>query len=279
MLPEANLFLQNSWLADELIRNFTIYTVNSLMMEQWSHEVLGALRHWPAEKPIRLLFDLSHPNVSMSYFVLSRRDLFNLGITEQGQAEVLRFLEHHPERHIKLAVVLSNTMLGTLTKYVTTRIPREHFHAKIFFNLEAAQTWLLATYDKPEVNTIVTSKELLSGLELMENEDLDVYGERNQLRLLVNGSLEVVPISEAQPVILGRHPEATLDLRSYGELARNVSRFHAQISLVNGRLSILDLNSRNGTLVSGRHLEAGKAHFIRRDDVITIGGIGISVVF
>jgi hypothetical protein len=279
MLPEANLYLQNRWIADEQIRSFTVYTINSQMMEQWSYEVLAVLRHWPAEKPIRILFDLSHPNVSMSYFVLSGRELFNLGITPQGQAEVLRYLENHPQRHIKLAVVLSNTMLGTLSKYVTTLFREEHFNAKIYFDLAVAQTWLLTTYEKPESPTIITSKEELVGLDLMESDDLDIYGERTHLRLLVNGSLEVLPISDAKPVILGRHPEASLDLRSYGEHARNVSRFHAQISLVNGRLSIIDLNSRNGTLVSGRQLESGKAHFIRRDDVITIGGIGISVVF
>jgi hypothetical protein len=279
MLPEANLFLQNAWIADEQIRGFTIYSMNSQMMEEWSYEVLAALRHWPIEKPIRILFDLTHPNVSMSYFVLSKREVFNIGITEKGQNEVQRFIEAHPNRPIKLAVVLSNTMLGTLSKYVPRRYSEESFDAKIFFSIESAQTWLLATYEAPEVSTLSTPEESLAGLELLDNDDLELYGERNQLRLLVNGSLEVLPISEAAPVILGRHPEATLDLRTYGQLARNVSRFHAQISLVNGRLSILDLNSRNGTLVSGRQLESGKAHFIRRDDVITIGNIGISVVF
>jgi hypothetical protein len=280
MLPEANLFLQNSWIADEQIRRFTIFGMNSQMMEEWSHEVLAALRHWPVEKPIRILFDLTQPNVSMSYFVLTKREVFKFGITEQGHAEVQRFIEAHPNRQIKLGVVLSNTMLGTLSKYVPRRYSEESFNAKIFFNLESAQNWLLATFDAPEVSTIATPDEQIPGLEeLVDNDEQDLYGNRLQLRLLVNGSLEVVPISEAAPVILGRHPDATLDLRSYGQLARNVSRFHAQISLVNGRLSILDLNSRNGTLLSGRQLESGKAHFIRRDDVITIGNIGISVVF
>lgn len=279
MLPEANLFLQNAWIANEQIRSFTIFSMNSQMMDEWSYEVLAALRHWPIEKPIRILFDLTHPNVSMSYFVLSKREVFNIGVTDKGQSEVQRFIEAHPNRPIKLAVVLSNTMLGTLSKYVPRRYSEDSFNAKIFFNLGSAQTWLLATYEEPEISTLSTPEELLPGLEMLENDDLELYGERNQLRLLVNGSLEVLPISEASPVILGRHPDATLDLRTYGQLARNVSRFHAQISLVNGRLSILDLSSRNGTLVSGRQLESGKAHFIRRDDVITIGNIGISVVF
>jgi pSer/pThr/pTyr-binding forkhead associated (FHA) protein len=279
MQPEANLFLQNQWIADEQIRNFTIYTVNGQMMEQWSLEVLKMLRHWPAERPIRFLFNLTHPNVSMSYFVLSGRELFNVGVTDKGRAEVLRFLQNKPERPIKLALVLSNTMLGTLSKYVPSRPSDERLSSKIFFDSESAQTWLLTTYQTAEVNTIITSQEVIDALELLENDDPDIYGERNQLRMMVNGSLEVVEISEAHPAILGRHPEAELDLRSYGELARNVSRFHAQISLVNGRLSIIDLNSRNGTKVSGRALEAGKPHFLRRDDVITVGGITISVVF
>jgi pSer/pThr/pTyr-binding forkhead associated (FHA) protein len=279
MQPEANLFLQTQWIADEQIRNFTVYTVNGQMMEQWSLEVLKDLRHWPVERPIRFLFNLTHPNVSMSYFVLTGRELFNVGVTDKGRAEVLRFLQNNPERPIKLALVLSNTMLGTLSKYVPSRPNDERLSSKIFFDSESAQTWLLTTYQTAEVNTIITSQDVIDALELLQNDDPDIYGERNQLRMMVNGSLEVVEISEAHPVILGRHPEAEIDLRSYGELARNVSRFHAQISLVNGRLSIIDLNSRNGTKVSSRALEAGKPHFLRRDDVITVGGITISVVF
>lgn len=279
MLPEANLYFQTAWLADEQIHAYTIFNLNAAMMEQWSYDILAALRHWPTDKPIRILFDLSHPNVSMSYFVLLRRELFNLGISEAGQAEVNRFLVNHPNRPIKLAVLLSGTMLGTLSKYVPTRHKATNFSAKVFFNPNSAQTWLLASYDTPEVSTIATPEEKLLGAVFIDGEDPDIYGNRDQLRLLVNGGLEVVPISEAKPVILGRHPDVTLDLRSYGELARKVSRFHAQISLANGRLSIIDLNSLNGTQVSGRLLEAGKAHFIRRDDVITIGSIAISVVF
>src|SRR5688572_31451750 len=140
MLPEANLFLQNAWIANEAIRCFTIFSMNSQMMDEWSYEVLAALRHWPIEKPIRILFDLTHPNVSMSYFVLSKREVFNLGITEQGQNEIQRFIEAHPNRPIKLGVVLSTTMLGTLSKYVPRRYSEESFNAKIFFNLESAQT-------------------------------------------------------------------------------------------------------------------------------------------
>lgn len=279
MLPEANLFLQTAWIAEEQIRSYTIFSINNQMMEQWAFEVLAILRHWPAEKPIRLLYDLSHPNVSMSYFVLSRRDLFKLGVTETGQAEAERFLARHPDRQIKLAVVLSNTMLGTLSKYVPNADKEDNFQAKVFFKPELAHKWLLASYDAPEVSTMATLEEALLSLEPFDVDDLDIYGDRNYLRLLVNGSLEIVPISETAPVIIGRHSDATLDLRSYGEDARNVSRSHAQISLVNGRLSILDLNSRNGTLVSGRQIEAGKVHFIRRDETINVGNISISIIF
>lgn len=279
MLPESNLYLQSTWLADEQIRVYTIFNLNATMMEQWSLDILAALRHWPEEKPIRILFDLSHPNVSMSYFVLLRRELFNLGITEQGQAEANRFLSNHANRPIKLGVLLSGTMLGTLSKYVPSRHKDSNFSAKIFFTLENAQTWLLANYEAPEVNTLATQEENFLETVAMDNDDPDIWGNREQLRLMVNGSLEVVPISEAKPVILGRHPDVSLDLRSYGELARKVSRFHAQISLANGRLSIIDLGSLNGTLVSGRLLEKGKTHFIRRDDVIKIGNMEISIVF
>jgi pSer/pThr/pTyr-binding forkhead associated (FHA) protein len=125
----------------------------------------------------------------------------------------------------------------------------------------------------------VSTHQLMDVLEEFGELDPDIYGNRQQLRMIVMGSLEVVSIAENRPVIIGRGENADLDVRSYGHIARSVSRRHAQISLADGRLSIIDLGSRNGTTVSGRKLEVGKAAFIHRDDVIKVGHITMSVVF
>lgn len=279
-MAHANLHLQSAWKKDEKILHYTIYSLNSEMMQQWSEDVLTAIRHWDMASQPRILFDLSYPNVGMSYFVMSQREIFNAGVTRNGKDYFLKFLENNPEINIKLAVLLSNTMLGALSKYVPTNYGKENFNGRIFFERDAAEDWLLVEPGEEVFNTnSITSETLLRVIQQLESHKEDIYGDRDFLRIFVRDSLEVVSINQGRPIIVGRTNQADLDLGVFGEIARSVSRRHAQISLSNGRLSIIDLKSRNGTYVSGRKIEAGKAVFLSRDDVIRVGNIEFSIIF
>jgi hypothetical protein len=279
-MSASNLYLQSEWLAAKQILCYTVFTVNKAMMAYWGEQVIQALREKSDSDTIRLLFDLSHPNVSMSYFVLTNRKLLNVGITEQGQQQFMDILAKNPQCEFKLAVLLSNTMLGALGKHTPEKYQQSNFLGKIFFNAAGAEQWLIAEKSGDDVKTgIIPTQDLDEALIVLAEYDLDIYGNRGQLRLLIMGSVEVVSISEDTPVTIGRGEQVDLNLRSYGHIARSVSRIHAQITLTDGRLSIIDLNSRNGTMLSGRQLEANKPAFIRRDDVIKVGLLEISVVF
>ncbi len=279
-LVRPNLHLKSDWTLDETILRYMIYSANTEMMQQWQESVLSNLRNWTAESTPRILFDLSYPNVSMSYFVLSHRELFNMGITTEGKKDFLAFLDQQPDREIKLAVVLSNTMLGALSNYIPTDYGRLNLTPRIFFRRETAEQWLgfEAGVDSFNTNSI-TSETLLKVMQELDGNHQDVYGDRDYLRILVNESLEMIPINDGQPIIVGRTTKVDFDLSGFGDLARSISRRHAQISLSNGRLSIIDLNSRNGTYVSDQQIPQGKAVFIRRDDVIRVGGIKFSIMF
>lgn len=279
-MVHSNLHLQSDWKNDDKILQYTIYSLNSEMMQQWSEDILTAIRHWDMSSQPRILFDLSYPNIGMSYFVMSQREIFNVGITRNGKDYFLKFLESNPKTHIKLAVVLSNTMLGALSKYVPSNYEKDNFRGKIFFERDAAEDWLMVERGEEAFNTnSITSETLLRVIQELESSKEDVYGDRDFLRVLVKGSLEVIPIIQGRPIIVGRTSEADFDLGIFGEIARSVSRRHAQISLSNGRLSIIDLDSRNGTHISGRKVMAGQAVFINRDDVIRIGNIEFSIMF
>lgn len=275
-----NLHLQSDWVQNNQILKYAIYSVNRGMMQEWSENVLTSLRHWDKETPPKIIFDLTYPNVSMSYFVLSRRELFNMGITTSGKQQFLTYLKNHPQVNIQLAVILSSTMLGTLNNYVPIHYDYDNFTAKIFFNATAAQQWLMVLPGEEAFNTgTITSETLYKTIETLEVDQNDVYGNRDHLRILVNGTLEIIPITDARPIIVGRTSRADLDLSMFGQVARNVSRQHAQISLTNGRLTIIDLDSRNGTYIGKRKLEAGKPVFIRKDDVIRLGSLEMSIIF
>ena len=66
------------------------------------------------------------------------------------------------------------------------------------------------------------------------------------------------------PITIGRAPSATLTIPD-----ARVSRLHARIYLDDGALSIRDLDSRNGTLVNARPIDAPVP--LRDGDEIDIG--------
>lgn len=279
-MVHPNLYLQSDWTKDKTTLCYTPHRVNQDIMKQWSDDVLTVLRHREDDSPPRFLFDLTQANVSMSYYVMCHRELFNLGVTTEGREYFLKYLDTYPDIHVKLAVVLSNTMLAALSTRLPSDYDRLNFTARIFFKREAAEQWVKVEPAKEASNTHrIGSNTLLRAIHALDFDEQDIYGDREYLQIMVNGSPEDIPIVEGRPIIVGRTARANLDLSDFGDLARSVSRRHAQISLSNGRLSIIDLESRNGTFISGRKVEPGVAIFIRRDDVIKVGNIEFTIRF
>lgn len=66
------------------------------------------------------------------------------------------------------------------------------------------------------------------------------------------------------PITIGRAPTATLVVPD-----AQVSRMHARIDLSDGVLSLLDLGSRNGTLLNARPIDGAAA--LETGDEIDIG--------
>lgn len=66
------------------------------------------------------------------------------------------------------------------------------------------------------------------------------------------------------PLVIGRAPSATLVIPD-----AQVSRLHARIDFIDDMLAIRDLNSRNGTLVNARPIDAPVE--LRDGDEIDIG--------
>lgn len=77
-----------------------------------------------------------------------------------------------------------------------------------------------------------------------------------------------VPIEDG--LTLGRHPDCWLQLS-----ADLVSRVHAEIGIVEGRLTVQDRGSRNGTFVNGQKIE-GRVE-LRDGDELRIGRENITV--
>jgi hypothetical protein len=69
-----------------------------------------------------------------------------------------------------------------------------------------------------------------------------------------------------------------LDLSHFGGRERGVSRLHALIEC-NDRVTIVDMNSANGTYINGNQMEPHQAWVLRSGDEIFFGRLRVSVYF
>ncbi len=70
-----------------------------------------------------------------------------------------------------------------------------------------------------------------------------------------------------------------LDLNPYHAFSLGVSRQHARINHDEGKYSVEDLNSSNGTLLNGNRLETGRAYPLRSGDYLQLGELLIYLYF
>ena len=94
-------------------------------------------------------------------------------------------------------------------------------------------------------------------------------GEEVRRLSALNGSDEDIVISYF-PFVIGKHK----DLADYVLLKDTVSRFHIRLDENNGRYTVTDLNSTNGTRVRGRLLEANETTQLDPGDQIFIADCG-----
>jgi pSer/pThr/pTyr-binding forkhead associated (FHA) protein len=78
-------------------------------------------------------------------------------------------------------------------------------------------------------------------------------------------------VSEGQPIL----PD--LDLAPYDAFALGVSRIHAALRIINGRLLVVDLGSVNGTRINGQKLVSKVEYPVSKGDIIALGKLRIQV--
>ena len=101
------------------------------------------------------------------------------------------------------------------------------------------------------------------------------------LHLLDTG--EVMPLGERNEFTLGRASSGQpvlpdVDLAPYQAYTHGVSRLHAVIKRRVHDISLMDLESANGTFVNGKRLETNEEHTLANGDVVALGGLKIQVL-
>jgi adenylate cyclase len=95
------------------------------------------------------------------------------------------------------------------------------------------------------------------------------------LQLIMNPGLPdelAFPLREGSTLI-GRDPENPVSI-----LHKSLSRKHARIDFVNGKVTLVDLHSKNGTAVRGTRLAEGGSRELKPGDTFTCGAVDFKLV-
>jgi hypothetical protein len=101
------------------------------------------------------------------------------------------------------------------------------------------------------------------------------------LRVLLTG--DIVSLIGRDNYTLGRSVDGQaivpdVDLRNYDAYDQGVSRIHSEIRLLSDGVYMVDLDSANGTLVSGKRLEPQSPEPVHHGDVVQLGRLRLQLI-
>ena len=126
------------------------------------------------------------------------------------------------------------------------------------------------------------SESVLTDVRVQGSAD---FGEKDYLRLEVEGSPEPIVIKPASETVFGRRDPATgampdVDMTPFAGYRMGVSRRHAAIRFGDGQsLNLWDLGSSNGTYLNGERLSAHRPYRLHDGDEVRLGQMMIRLHF
>ena len=110
------------------------------------------------------------------------------------------------------------------------------------------------------------------------------FEERNQVIIHIRDAVEPITVVPGTEVLIGRRDTASgvapdLDLTPHEALSKGVSRIHAALRRGDDVLSIVDLDSANGTYLNGQRLAAHQPRLLRDGDKIRLGKLVMHIYF
>ncbi|MCU0499739.1 MAG: FHA domain-containing protein [Anaerolineae bacterium] len=104
-----------------------------------------------------------------------------------------------------------------------------------------------------------------------------------EIVLIIRGVVERIPLEDGFSVLLGRsEPEEKfrpdIDLGIYGAFERGISRRHARLFMENDTLYVVDLDSTNGTYLSGTRIPPHTPTPLALHDDLQLGTLHIKII-
>jgi hypothetical protein len=133
------------WYASPPILIYTVTEISSAKLDTWSKDVVEQVELWAEQHtdPCCILYDLSSSGVSMPYLVLTKQQIYQVGIIESGSAAIEKLLERYPHLRIRFVVLISKNTSGAVTrKHGVSANYEERCNYHVFFQRDAALEWL-----------------------------------------------------------------------------------------------------------------------------------------
>ncbi|MEO8391848.1 MAG: hypothetical protein ABI700_02545 [Chloroflexota bacterium] len=150
--------LTREWIYNERVVSYTLFSPQKSALLAWSESVLNTLEIWPREKPYLAIHDISQSGIGLFYCAAVKNDIFNIGVIPEAHKRVNEILVNAAEWQMSLALVVSGSLSGQLSKLLFNgHSEKQHFHSKAFFFSDMAQSWLVnSTISAPvsRVNSI-----------------------------------------------------------------------------------------------------------------------------
>ena len=110
------------------------------------------------------------------------------------------------------------------------------------------------------------------------------FQDLNQVIIHIRDSADPISVRPAAEYLIGRQDASSgivpdLDLGPFGALEKGVSRLHAALRRGDEVLSIVDLDSANGTYLNGQRLAAHQPRLLRDGDEIRLGKLVLHIYF
>ncbi len=124
------------------------------------------------------------------------------------------------------------------------------------------------------------SGEAESYIQLPARRITDLMGSAPLWRIELHGlgkGISPIGIDIAGDVVIGRGPDADLDLDRYGGYERGVSRRHAMLRPSKRQLHLIDLGSTNGTSYNAVPFARCTTHSLGHNDVVTFGTLTVTI--
>ncbi|MGF1503612.1 MAG: FHA domain-containing protein [Chloroflexi bacterium] len=110
------------------------------------------------------------------------------------------------------------------------------------------------------------------------------FEEGTQIVVHIRDSVKPIVVTPGSEFLIGRKDDASgitpdLDLTEFGALDKGVSRVHSALRRGEDVLSIVDLDSANGTFLNGQRLASHQPRLLRDGDEIRLGKLVMHIYF